>query len=298
MRMEESFKIDFIGIGAAKSGTTWLADNLRNHPQIFVPEKKELIYFNKIMPFGDAIRNYRYEKPIDWYHAFFENAKPGQIKGEFSPHYFTSPEAVEKIHQYHPDIKLMAILRNPVEVAFSRYQFGVQIGEIRAASFEEAVKKQPSIISHGFYYKYLEKYFDRFPRKNIKILLFESIKAAPEALYKEALDFLNADEFFPDSLHERSNRTKSNKNKLLNYFITSSRNFIHKHNLHFVKPLLRYSGISPLAEYIRDNLNVASTTGKKRLDDDSIKRLQDCYSTDIEKLEKLIDRDLSHWKAS
>ena len=297
--MEASFKIDFIGIGVAKCDTTWLADNLRNHPQIFIPGKKELIYFNKIMPFGDAIRNYRYEKPIDWYHSFFEKAKPDQIKGEISPHYFTSVEAVKKIHQYHPDIKLMAILRNPVEMVFSRYQYGVQIGEIRAASFEEAINKQPSIILHGFFFKYLEKYFDRFPRKNIKILLFESIKADLEALYKEVLDFLNADEYFPDSLYERSNKTKGNKNQFLNYFITSSRNFIHKHNLHFVKPLLKYSGISPLAEYVRDNLNIVSKTGsQRRLDDDSIKRLQDCYSKDIDQLEKLIDRDLSHWKAS
>ncbi|RJP85118.1 MAG: hypothetical protein C4518_17320 [Desulfobacteraceae bacterium] len=297
MKTEASFKIDFIGIGAAKSGTTWLADNLRNHPQIFIPEKKELIYFNKTMPHKPDIQNYRYEKPVDWYHSFFEKATPGQIKGEFSPHYFTSPEAVNKIHQYHPDIKLIAILRNPVERAFSSYLYSIQIGEMKAASFKDAVNKHPGIISQGFYHEHLEKYFDRFHRKNIKILLFETVKTDPEALFKNVLDFLNADAYFPDSLHKRSNKTKTNKNQPLNYFITSSRNFIHKHNLHFVKPLLRYSGISPLAEYIRDHVNVVSNTGRQRLDGDSIRMLRDCYLKDIEKLEKLIDRDLTHWKA-
>ena len=109
MRIEESFKIDFIGIGAAKAGSKWLADNLRNHPQIFIPGKKELIYFNKTMLYGDNIQNFRYEKPVSWYHSFFENARPDHIKGEISPHYFTSPEAVKRIYQYNPDIKLIDV---------------------------------------------------------------------------------------------------------------------------------------------------------------------------------------------
>jgi len=129
--------------------------------------------------------------------------------------------------------------------------------------------------------------------------LFDGVKENPELLYKEVLDFLNTDEYFPDSLHEKSNKTKQNKNQILNYFITSSRNIIHKHNLHYIKPLLRYSGISPVAEYIRDHLNVTSKGGSSRrsLDDDSIRMLQGYYSKEIDQLEKLIDTDLSHWRA-
>ena len=153
--MEESFRIDFIVIGAAKAGTTWLADNLRNHPQIFLPEKKELIYFNKTMQFGRDIRNYRYEKPVSWYHAFFENARPDQIKGEISPHYLTSTEAIKKIYQYNPDIKLLITLRNPVEVVYSSYYFSIQIGEIKSLPFDVAIKKHNRILNSGFYFKYL-----------------------------------------------------------------------------------------------------------------------------------------------
>ncbi|MBC2716609.1 MAG: sulfotransferase domain-containing protein [Desulfobacteraceae bacterium] len=299
MRIKEFFKIDFIGIGAAKAGTTWLADNLRNHPQIFIPEKKELIYFNKTMQFGRDIHNYRYEKPVSWYHAFFENAQPDQIKGEISPHYFTSSEAVKKIYQYNPDIKLLVTLRNPVEVAFSSYFFGIQIGEIKPVPFEIAIKKYDRILNSGFYFKFLKRYFERFPSKNIKILLFDVVKEKPEVLYKDVLDFLGLNEYYPDSLRTSSNKTKQNKNQFLNYFITFSRNFIHKHNLHFLIPMLRYSGISPVAEYIRDHLNVVSKGkgARQSLDDDSVRMLQDYYLQDINQLEKLIDMDLSHWKA-
>jgi len=165
MKREESLKIDFIGIGAAKAGTTWLADNLRNHPQIFIPEKKELVYFNKTMPFGHEIQNYRYEKPFSWYHSFFQNARPDQIKGEISPHYFTSPEAVKKIFQYNPNIKLLVTLRNPIEVVYSSYYYRIQIGEIKSVPFDVAVKKNNGILNSGFYTKYLKRYFEQFPKK-------------------------------------------------------------------------------------------------------------------------------------
>ena len=69
---DPDFRIDFIGIGAPKSGTTWLADCLRRHPQIFVPEQKELMYFNPYQNAYDPIDNYRYGKPLQWYHDFFK----------------------------------------------------------------------------------------------------------------------------------------------------------------------------------------------------------------------------------
>lgn len=297
MKWEESLKIDFIGIGAAKSGTTWLADNLRNHPEIFIPEKKELIYFNKMMPYKETTQNYRYGKPIDWYHSFFKNAGPNRIKGEFSPQYFTSLEAVKKIYQYNPDIKLLVMLRNPVEVAFSSYFYFIQIGEIKPISFNDAIKKYDWVLNSGCYFKYLKRYFEQFPGKSIKILLFDNVTKKPEVLYKEALDFLSLNEFYPDSLYRTSNKTKKNKYQFLNFFITSSRNFIHKHNLRFLIPVLRYSGISSIAEYLRDHFNIVSKGVKKRYDGDTKKMLQDYYLSDINQVENLIDMDLSHWKA-
>ena len=85
--MHDEYKIDFIGIGAAKAGSTWVADNLRRHPDIFIPKKKELNYFCKT-ELATRVPNYRYKKPLSWYHAFFTDAGPGQVKGEISPHLF------------------------------------------------------------------------------------------------------------------------------------------------------------------------------------------------------------------
>jgi hypothetical protein len=298
MVMNDSFRIDFIGIGAAKSGTTWLADNLRNHPDVFIPEKKELVYFNKTMPFDRNFNNIKNDKPVSWYHDHFLNALPGQIKGEISPQYFRSAEAVKKIYQYHPGIKLLVMLRNPVEVAFSSYLYCIQIGAIKAVPFESAIKKHDFILNAGLYFKCLKLYIDQFPKKNINIQLFDKIKDNPKLIYKNVLDFLDLDEYYPDSLYAASNKTRQNKNQLLNYFITSSRKFIHTHDLHFLVPIIRYTGIAPIAEFIRDHWNISSKGNRLQQipKDDFTGMLQDYYLEDINRLEDLILMDLSHWK--
>ncbi|MDH5507196.1 MAG: sulfotransferase, partial [Anaerolineae bacterium] len=73
---------DFIIIGAVKSGTTWLADMLRQHPEIYLPEKKEVHYFNKRFAEFPELDNLNNGKPIEWYLDFFKGAKSDQIRGE------------------------------------------------------------------------------------------------------------------------------------------------------------------------------------------------------------------------
>lgn len=294
--MGEDFKIDFIGIGAAKAGTTWLADALRQHPEIFIPEKKELIYFCKT-ELATQIRNYRYEKPITWYHSFFKGAKPGQIKGEISPHYLNSPEAVKKIYQYNPEIKILAVLRNPVERVVSHYFYALQIGKIPPVSFGEAISNYPKILSYGLYYMHLTRYYNQFPDSNIKIVLFDDITENPQHLYAEILDFLKVSQYAPPSLYRKINKTKQNRISSLNYLIELSRIFIHQNKLVFLLPVLKYLGITPLAEFIRDHLNTTNSHKNKiKLDHKEYEKLYGFYSEDIHKLEKLIHRDLADWK--
>lgn len=292
----DGFKIDFIGIGAAKAGTTWLADALRQHPDIFIPEKKELIYFCKT-ELATQIRNYRYEKPITWYHSFFKSAALDQIKGEISPHYLNAPEAVEKIYQYNPEIKIIAALRNPVERVVSHYFYAIQIGKIPPVSFADAINNYPIILKYGLYFKHLTRYYNQFPNSNIKIVLFDDLKGHPQSLYSEILNFLRVREHVPSTLDKKINRTKQNRISRLNYLIESSRIFIHQNKLLFLRPFLKYTGITPLAEFVRDHLNTTYNTRQKfKLSPDIYDMLYDYYSEDIKSLEKLIDRDLSGWK--
>ncbi|MFX0093760.1 MAG: hypothetical protein ACFFBD_18555, partial [Candidatus Hodarchaeota archaeon] len=90
------FQLDFIGVGAERSGGPWLAENLAVHPDIFIPPKKELHYFNR----NDILySNINYDKPLEWYAAFFKTAKSHQLKGEITGRYLWDKYAAKRIYR-------------------------------------------------------------------------------------------------------------------------------------------------------------------------------------------------------
>jgi len=293
----KNFKVDFLGIGAAKSGTTWLADVLREHPDIFIPKEKELFYFNKYLAEYELMDNYRYGKAIDWYHAFFENANEKMVKGEMSNPYLWNENAVEDIYQYNPNIKLLAVLRNPIKRAYSNYLYDKHRHYTAPQTFELALKDRSFYLTKGLYYENLKSYFDRFPKEQIKVLLFDDLKKDNKVFLKEIYDFLGVKTYYPASIDEKSNVTKEPRSKALNKFIDGFRFYIKKHDLQFILPVLKKTGITPVAEYIRDKVNRKAVKGKEPLPTHLKKQLENYYAKDIDQLEKLLEKDLSAWKA-
>lgn len=115
IRGKLALKPTFLIIGAQKAGTTSLFKYLVSHPKIVTPKQKELHFFEQ---------DNAYQSGIDFYHSFFplrSEVGPGQITCEATP-YMHTPIAVERIHAYNPDLKLIVMLRNPVDRAFSQYQ--------------------------------------------------------------------------------------------------------------------------------------------------------------------------------
>ena len=121
---------DFLGIGAQKAGSTWLHEMLRLHPDLFLPEPKEVHYFDR-----------RFHRTLGYYARRFKPA--GQrVKGEITPDYSNlSPETIRFIRQVMPDLRLVYLIRNPVERAWSQAQREVlrarkrQIHEVDPAEF-------------------------------------------------------------------------------------------------------------------------------------------------------------------
>jgi len=288
------FRINFIGVGVRKSGTTWITDSLRNHPGVFIPPKKELIYFNKEMPDDPRIMNYRFNKSYDWYHHYYKDSLPGQLNGEFSPHYFYSDEAIERIFAYNSSVKIIAVIRNPVERTLSNYRYAIQIGVIKKMGIEAALEVDPSILKHSFYSNQLEKWILRFGRENVGVFFFDDIVNQPEKIFENICRFLNVPVYSIRNMDVKSNATKANRINNLNYLITQSRTYIHKHQLLWIRPLLKYSGITYLAERIK-SLNEYGESEVEVLPDVR-EMLLGQLLTDIEKTELLLNKDLSHWK--
>ena len=124
--------IDFLVIGAARSGTTSLAAYLRSHPSIYLPLEKETCFFSD---------NDRYNKGVDWYlQSYFHCRKSeNKIIGEATPAYMLFKYIPERIFSTTPNTKLIAILRNPIYRAYSHYRFAKRLG-IESRDFNEAIK--------------------------------------------------------------------------------------------------------------------------------------------------------------
>ena len=109
--------VNFIGVGAQKSGTSWIYACLYEHPEICAPIK-EIHFFSRP----------RYEKGIAWYEKQFDRCAVEKLRGEFSTSYLYTPEAAARIHAAYPDAKIIAVLRNPIDRAYSQYRNAIKAG--------------------------------------------------------------------------------------------------------------------------------------------------------------------------
>jgi hypothetical protein len=195
---------DFLILGAQKAGTTALYAYLRWHPQIGGPSFKEVSFFDR-----------HYARGERWYRAHMPLRRRG-IVGEASPSYLFHPLAPERVASMLPGARLIALLRNPVDRAFSHYQHEVALGR-EPLSFEDAIDREdermqgelermlddPSYFSHawwnytylarGRYAEQLERWFASFPREQLLVLLTEELAADTAATYRRVLDFLRVE---------------------------------------------------------------------------------------------------------
>lgn len=156
--MDKNFNIDFIGIGTARSGTTWLFNALGQHPKICLSEPKEVMYFNYYHVHPNSNINKNHTKPPSWYRNHFRHCQKNKIKGEFSTSYLYDEKAPLLIKKYFPDVKLIACLRNPIDRAYSEYWMYRNKFKIGDRTFENTIREERRNIERGFYYKQLKRY--------------------------------------------------------------------------------------------------------------------------------------------
>ena len=152
--------VDFIGVGAQKSGTTWLFDMLSEHPQVSFGEEKELNFFSKRKFFLSKDTG-NYEKGLDWYRSKIDY-DDSKVNGEISVDYMLDEGCADRIKQHCPDdVKLFAVLRDPVERAHSHYHYSNQVFDIGADS-EDCAFTYDEYLERSRYYHKLKSYFDTF----------------------------------------------------------------------------------------------------------------------------------------
>jgi len=181
-------KVSFLCIGVQKAGTTSLINYLNQSPQIFMG--KEMCYWNKpkhgkLMPVSEYERSFKTNKPII---------------GHNSPSCCLLQYALDRIHDYNPNMKLILILREPISRAYSEYNMYLDWGKIKQFSdndkeldLKTLTTDGPYFILRGFYDEQLEYIFMKFPRKNIHIAISEEVKSNKQEEYGRMFEFLGVE---------------------------------------------------------------------------------------------------------
>jgi hypothetical protein len=281
----------FIVIGVAKAGTTSVYRYLDQHPEVYVYPLKGTNYFG----YDDALhwrwpeegpaprlRNFRV-KTFDEYRNAFAGANGEHAIGEVSPQYFHCPTAAEKIAARLPEVKLVAVLRNPAERAYSGFLMRVRRGE-RVGSAREELHPRSGHVLDGFYFRRLERYFDAFPRDQIKVYVFEEFRRDPRATMRDMFRFLDVDTGFVPDTSAKHNPANVPRSRVAN------RLFYHPRTIRTAKAVLP-SAAQDWARRVRA-LNLDTPP---RLPGDLRAALLDIYRPDVLRLEELLQRDLSIW---
>jgi hypothetical protein len=290
-----AFRLDFLVIGAGRSGTTWIWRFLRNHPQCFVPEEKELHYFNEEPMDPRAGRNPNFGRPLTWYHSHFASAEPLQIKGEVSPGYLWSQTAPELIYSYRPDLKLVASLRDPVERSFSHFLYRKQRGNTGSRTFEEEIERFPFVVERSFYGQHLQRYLELFPRSQLKILLYDDLAADPRLFAGQLQVFLGLRQLDPDC-KRRVNPSGLPRHPLLARVARTLR-LVADRSPALSRARERFRGGRVYGALRSLTARTASFEERPAPRRDTVIELRRVFAADIELLEVMLGLDLTRWKA-
>lgn len=293
---------NFLIVGAAKCGTTSLYNYLKQHPGVFMSKPKEpdffFAQFSKIPTNGIGDDLQPVVKYFDEYCRLFEHTAGKKAIGEAShTNLYYHQKAIPLITQYLGDPKIIIILRNPVERAFSAYMNRI-LQNREFLPLEEALRQEPKRIAEGwrstwfyqdggFYTQQVKAYFDHFSA--VKICLFDDLKRDPESLMQDLYRFLEVDAAFRPDVTANHNISGVPRLRLFN------RLFRQKPPLQRLvriigETIFTDDGWASLRERLKAKLLVKPTIkpGTKH-------SLENLYRDDIAKLQTLIGRDLTHW---
>lgn len=297
----------FLIIGAAKAGTTSLYNYLKVHPQVYMSPVKETNFFALD---GKGLEAYWQGYALDpfassthaidtWdkYQLLYQRANGARAIGEASPAYLYVPQVPHRIRHYLPDVKLVAVLRNPVDRAYSHYIYYRRDGREQQVDFLKALDEEEQRIRQGqvatwsykqmgYYHALLKPYYELFDPAQIRVYLFEELRADPAALLADLSAFLEID-MAPGGDHlERHNASGLPRSRWLQRLLVRN-NVIKK----ILKPLLSEHQKQRLLASVQQ-LNL---TRAPAMPSEARARLVEEYRDDILRLQELIGKDVSHW---
>lgn len=194
----------FLILGAAKAGTTWLGRSLNRHPDIFLPAV-ELHYFSR-----------HFERPTEWYEGHFSNARAPMLLGERSNTYLYDKRTPSRVLDTLDDPKLIVLLRDPVDRAYSDYCMHFardsELGALEEVLDPTGYHAQNLFLEQGRYATLIERYRTRFSPSRIEVVLYDDLVATPQQVLRKMTHFLGADpRRLPAKVLGRANQRRSSR---------------------------------------------------------------------------------------
>lgn len=285
------FKLDYIGIGAAKAGTSWVNKMLSAHPGICTAEPKEVHFFHDQVHFTAPVHQGNFSKGITWYKRFFQHCTEGQIKGEITPKYLIAPVVPERIKEMFPEVKLILCLRSPVERATSHYYFTKYYLQTEKRPISQAMREEAEYINNGLYFMHLQRYLAFFPTSSIHLIWFDDIARQPEKVLADLYRFLGVDiAFRPPGMYDKSNAAKKVKSSQIREFLAwGERKLTEMGGSGLVRLLKRMKINKAIAYFNADDIRYEKVSMEDRA------WLIEQFRADILGLQAFTGRDLSAW---
>lgn len=312
-------KPNFFIVGAAKSGTSSLGGYLSQHPEIYISPIKEPHFFSEDIRMDDFRTDYRdratfdvkaYLKkhPLPYKHIahiddqsqyleLFREVKNEKAIGELSSGYLYSNCAAENLLKFNSDAKIVMVLRQPVERAYSHYLMNIRdfwdydsgflnALEHDAASSEKGWGKSHLYVELGLYFEQVSRYLKRFPESQIKIFLYEDFKNDPVEFIQELCEFLEVE---PSTLSAKNITENKNAAALPRFKIPGVYLPIFNVNRKYIGMFMPDKIKSQIRKAISSSKNVPKLRG------DEFEQAMKYFSEDVQKLSVLIKRDLQSW---
>lgn len=299
MSSKKKIKPNTLLIGAQKCATTSVYNWIAQHPEICGPSTlKDYSYFIKDSFFNEGIDLFK----KDYLEAGYSDQK---IIMHGCVHYIYFKKAIDRIYDYDPHVKLLLVLRNPVERAISAFRYAKKMN-IEDLDFETALEKESerlvgslsekselTYVSHSKYGEQLEYLLGKFSKEQLCVVLYEDVKERPEKAVSDIFDFLEVDTDYSPNFSVL-NKTGKIKFKFLQKIVYSQNNYKKL----FVQKIL--DPILPLSKRIKIKNTFKEWNTKKGSETEDYsqyeKILKPLFTKDIIKTEKLLNIDLEHWK--
>jgi Sulfotransferase domain len=291
---QEEIWPNFFIVGAQKAGTTSLYFYLKKIPQVYMSPLKETFYFapNAVQSkSSDVIRDKKE------YLKLFQNARGHVAVGEATPIYLWDPDAPRLIHQTVPHARIIIILRDPIERAYSNYLMKMKYSGMKSSFYDDLIRDYNSkeklfgrsqlYVEFGMYYEQVKRYLDIFGQEQVKVIISEEFIRHPEQTVNEVLAFLGVN-YTVTAIREQYNPYSVPRGPLALWIFGFFR-WLRARNIKFYKILTVLP--DSLVESLPENL-LFKRVQKPKIDPKAVKFLQEIYYDEVIRLGSLLGRSL------